>query len=697
MKNKKYTIRKKIHYVLDDYISKGFIAQLVLLLAVAGTLVLIFGLILTLYGEEQYLSDAVWESLMHMIDQGTITGEDKESDNFLQIMLILTFIGMAFTSTIIALISSSIQEKMYDLRKGHSAIIEKDHVVIMGFNENTYTISREIAENGMRTRIRDCVVIVDDLQKEDMEHDVKDFQQSRQQFFEQSEEEKRRLRKSKLIFRSGDLISDNTFEMCAVERARAIIINRENDLETVKILLALVSYLKRNKSYISDDYMPSVVAMIYDEENLIAAKTAAGILRGKETAVKQKNENKIRILYYKDIFASLFAQACINPGLPYVLDSLFNSHAASICIEKKEEDENGDSRFVSKNLSEISRMISGAIPIGYARTDANRQVRVVLNPKEDDRFKKGDKLIYLSHYDDLRYSEEKEDITPVGTPVSEMKAPEKALRRFLLVGSSDEIPRLVTRMKEYCLEGSSVAVISDESASAVNTGSFSLKCAVYDCAEPYRFSRLQTVLDAHPEWFDGNSPEHLTNIVILSGGDKDKAKADEKVTVLLLNIRRYLQEKNDANVSITSEMYLPKDQTLLQNNSSNDFVVASEISNRMMVQISGDPRKYYVTEDLLRQRSGSVRLKRVSGYVDVTEKYNFEAVFREVRNRTAAGGKREIPLGWVRLPDDGGSGEENCTPMIVLAPNAEQRARIVEENGQEHYRLVVMVEGMEGE
>jgi len=690
MKNRnKIPFGKKIKYMLDEFVSRGFLAHVALLAGTALALTLLFGVVAVWLGKPNY-TEGYWTSLMHMIDQGTITGDEVGSDNYFVFMLIVTFIGMAFTSTIIAIVNNAIQDKLNELKKGHSGVIEQGHLVVLGFDENTYTICREVVEGNRMIGERVCLVVADDLPREEMEHSTKEFRSGHGQFFEKSSQQREKDKNIKIIFRSGDPVSENTFSICAAEHAKAIVINRENDLETIRILLALIAYLKKKHAYLSDEQMPSVVALIHEKNNLTAAKVAAGISFGNSSENKMPNEYKIRIMYSRETLGRLFAQACVNQGLPFVMDGLFNYRGASIRLEKGDGAERGtENPFLGKNLAEITAMVSGSIPMGFARKSEKKTAEILLNPPSGVRYCEADRLIYLSESPAL-VTGRREEVIPVGVTVSAKPEAGRKKRNFLLIGWADAQAGMLKIINSYCTEGSSVNIISSEAGPFRETEIGGFTCREYCSEEPYCWESVQKILDANSGWFDQASPDHLTNIILLSEDGTEKILADEKVTVILLNLRKYLKDRNITDICLISEMRLPKNQMLVQNNSSNDFVVASEITNRMMAQIAEDPRKYYIIEDLLKQSSGVIELHPLTEYVDVSQEFNFEGVFRSAAGTGEE--KRMIPLGWIRIGREETYPEEQADdrPRLVLAPTKEEREQIYPGGTYSNYRLVVL-------
>jgi len=174
---KKSNFFKWLNYKIDNYITRGVRAQFVLLTVAILLIVLIFGVIAGAVSSELSFKGAIWQSLLHLIDQGTIGGDEVTNLRYVFIVLLVTFLGMAFTGTIVGIINNAMTEKLDELKKGHSQIIEKGHVVIIGFDENVYTLLSEMEESNLNWTGNRKIVVVDDMPKEEMEHLVKEHDQ----------------------------------------------------------------------------------------------------------------------------------------------------------------------------------------------------------------------------------------------------------------------------------------------------------------------------------------------------------------------------------------------------------------------------------------------------------------------------------------------------------------------------------------
>lgn len=127
---KKIPLSQRLRYHFDNTMSKGtpaLIAWLFAITAVVLFLVAVFLINSPLVPIEDKkpigLDKALWNVLMRSIDAGTVAG-DVGTWPYLLLMLGVTFFGIFVVSILIGLLTSGIENKLEELRKGRSRVIE---------------------------------------------------------------------------------------------------------------------------------------------------------------------------------------------------------------------------------------------------------------------------------------------------------------------------------------------------------------------------------------------------------------------------------------------------------------------------------------------------------------------------------------------------------------------------------------------
>jgi hypothetical protein len=165
----------RLKYKIDDLFSKGPIAQVAALGLMSLGIILIAALILTAgqitqEGETSIsFIEAAWGSLMRTLDSGTMGGDTGWG--FRLVMLGVTFGGIFVISAFIGVLTSGLEGKLEELRKGRSRVIETDHTIILGWSEQVFTIIPELvlANESLPSS---CIVIMGDKDKVEMEEAI---------------------------------------------------------------------------------------------------------------------------------------------------------------------------------------------------------------------------------------------------------------------------------------------------------------------------------------------------------------------------------------------------------------------------------------------------------------------------------------------------------------------------------------------
>lgn len=253
----KRSFREKLQYKIDNIMSKGTVSVIKILFWLTLLVAVVVGALVTIFGSETGIGRQTWNAIMHALDPGVLSGAPEDSSlAYLIGMSVLTLYGVLVMSILIGIISAGIEDKLNQLRKGFSKIIEENHVVILGFNDNIYTLLSELIEANSNHK-DGCIVVVGTEEKEVMEKKIHDkFPDTRT---------------TRIICRSGSLSDQHLYAQCSVETSKCVIVNEYDDASVIKIILSAGNYMKNHELLYEELYM---VAVIHDEENVGAAMIA---------------------------------------------------------------------------------------------------------------------------------------------------------------------------------------------------------------------------------------------------------------------------------------------------------------------------------------------------------------------------------------------------------------------------------------
>ena len=262
---RKVTFGQRLRYAFDKSLSRGTVSLIGWLGLVSLLIVVAATAILLLTGvapeapegqESQPLSpaEAFWQSLMRSMDPGTLAGDTGWKYRVL--MLVVTIGGIFIVSLLISVLSSGLQNKLEELRKGRSFVVEENHTLILGWSARIFLIISELVianENQKNPRI----VILADKDKVEMEEEI------RAQVGD--------TKNTRVVCRSGSTIDLVDLEIVNPHEAKSIIIlspgdTAEADAQVIKMILAITNNPNRR----SEPY--HIVAEIRDEKNMEVAR-----------------------------------------------------------------------------------------------------------------------------------------------------------------------------------------------------------------------------------------------------------------------------------------------------------------------------------------------------------------------------------------------------------------------------------------
>ncbi len=224
----KPTLRQRLRYWFDNRMSNGSLGLIRLLLAATIIVILIIAVLILALGfsEDGDVGGVFWETMSTVINAWMPSYEDG-SIGYVILMALAAISGLLVTSVLIGIFSSAIEEKITSLKNGNSAIIEEDHIVLLGFVDGEYMLIQQLVNASADDRR--CIVIAGEAERSEMEESIRDNVEM--------------PGKVRLVCRNIDIYDPASLRKCCLERAQAVIINPMNDVDTVKAILAVSSVL----------------------------------------------------------------------------------------------------------------------------------------------------------------------------------------------------------------------------------------------------------------------------------------------------------------------------------------------------------------------------------------------------------------------------------------------------------------------
>ena len=238
--DKKPSWKAKLTYKIDYLFSKG-IGAMILFLGIASlSIIIVASLLAILFQVRPQNSgslsffELVWVSLMRTLDAGSMAGDEGWA--FRILMLFVTLGGIFIISALIGVISNGLLNKLENLQRGRSFVVEENHTVILGWNEKVFTIISElcIANHNQHNA---CIVIMGELDTVRMVESIKEKLPSDCT--------------TRIVCRNGSPIDQTSLNLLNINSSKSIIVLSpvcdDPDAEVIKICLAIIRNPKRNK------------------------------------------------------------------------------------------------------------------------------------------------------------------------------------------------------------------------------------------------------------------------------------------------------------------------------------------------------------------------------------------------------------------------------------------------------------------
>jgi voltage-gated potassium channel Kch len=578
-----YKIQDRIRYYFENTMSEGPLAVIKWLAIVSAASVLVLGLIILVFGisgspetdaEPLGFVEGTWKSLMATLDPGTMGGD--EGWDFRLVRFIATLIGIFLISILIGTISSGIDEKLEEMKKGRSKVLEKNHTLILGWSSKIFAIITEIIEANSNQK-NPVIVILSDKDKVEAEDEIRDRVKD--------------FKNTKIVVRSGNPLLSTSMDVVSVNQARSIIVlspEYENaDTHVIKIVLGLTNGKNRKP----EKY--HIVAEIKYEKNLEAAHLVGG-------------DEAIFVLS-ADLISRIIAQTCRQSGLSVVYSELLQFEGDEIYFAEAPS-------LVGKTYRELLFAYEDSAIIGIFTKNEN----VIINPSPDTVFHSGDQVVAISEDDDTVIANGPKAARFNQQLFNHHQENKEFIEKTLILGWNEKASRIIGELDNYVGQGSEVKIVADVENLAREVEQLqnelkkqTLSCEIGDIANQATLVNLQT--------------QHYNHIIVLSKTDIDVQESDAKTLICLLHLRN-LSEKAGQDYSIVTEMLDLQNRDLGVVAKADDFVVGDNIISLLLSQLSENKELKKVFDILFEAEGSEIYLKPVSRYVKTGVEVDFYTV-----------------------------------------------------------------------
>ena len=592
----KVPFKNRFKYYFENTMSGGSMGVIKWLAIASLFLILVLGLIILVFGiknspdpdaKDLGFIEGAWQSLMSTFDAGTMGGD--QGWPFRAVRLVASVGGIFVISILIGSISSSIDEKINQLKRGRSRVLEHNHTLILGWSEKVFSIISEIIianENQKRPRI----VLLAEKDKVEMEDEIRSKVGN--------------FKNTKIIVRSGSPLELTDIAIVSPNEARSIIVispeDGNPDTHVIKSVLALTNSWDRKK----DSF--NIVAEIKDTKNMEAAN-----LVGNNEAV---------FVLSADLISRITAQTCRQSGLSVVYGELLQFEGDEIYFQE-------EPTLFGKTYKEALYAYETSSVIGLF----TKEGEVLINPPMDTGINTSDSVIAISEDDDTVIISGRTDFKVDEKQFHRNEEKKAMIERTLILGWNQKGLRIIEELDNYVAPGSELMIVAEgvkiQDEITYLQNSLSKQKLSFQQGD---INDKMTLVNLKTEVYD--------HIILLSYMGIDVQESDAKTLICLLHLRN-LSEKANKNYSIVSEMLDIRNRDLGVVAKADDFIVSDNLISLMMSQLSENKELKKVYDILFEAEGSEIYLKPVNRYVKTGVPVNFYTVIESAAllNESAIG------------------------------------------------------------
>ncbi len=536
-----------------------WLGALVLLSAFVGALFL--NVIRATFGGslDTSLTEDIWQALLRSVDTGTFASDAQWPTRI--IALLITVSGIFLAGSLIGIIASAIDQRVENLRKGRSAVVEHGHTLILGWSSRLPLIVQELVV--ANENIRDPAIVV--LASED-----------KTRMEEELRERVGATGNTHVVCRTGSPWKPDDLELVNMKGAKSIIVlaGQEGDAGVVKTILAI-------KTLDPEFLRAHVVAEFAHNDN---ARTIRAVTDGHVLTINSDH-----------VVAEVTAQACHQGGLASVFHELLDFEGDEIYIGDVPD-------LIGHTYGEALLAFDRCSLIGRFTRDGV----VELNPVPTTVFEDGDHVIAIAADDDQVVVS---GFEPVDTPVPARPGDSaEPPIRVLVVGWSAFGPKVLQEIDEFLSPGSFVEV--------------SLDADLVDASEVEGIVLANARLHVHattagPEDLLRLDDEEPFDQVIVLGYrvGMSVAEADARTLLTLLTLRKLWPPDGPHRPRIVAELLDQTNVAIATTTGVDDFIVSDALTSLMIAQLSERAELQAVFDDLFDPEGAVVELRSAEALV----------------------------------------------------------------------------------
>ncbi len=578
----KFSWQEKFQYKFDNFMSRGgFSVFLALVSVFVGAFALMAGMRYLsefLFPNKDLESDLLWDVFVQLIGLRD-TGDDA---NFATktVGVLTIFLGLVLFSSLVAFITQEFEARLTLLKKGKSLVVEKNHTLILGFNDRIVDIITELVIAN-ESESDPAIVILSEKDKEEMD----DFLR----------EKLGDLKNTRVVTRTGVITNINNLNKVGVKVAKSVVILNDakateaqdvkklSDARVVKAILATVAANEEKKLS-----LPPIIAEIRSEQYRILAKTIAA------EAVTTLNE--------ADILARILVQTSRSVGLATVYLNLVGFAGNEIYFYRPKVD------WQNLGFSELQFHFYQSIPIGVRDKNGD----IIIKPDSNYQLTDAESIIVLAADDSQIKFHQKPLLKPeVLGYVDVRKTLDRKTEKHLIIGWNSKTPICLREYAKYVAEGSEVNLVTQKLTPEIEDKFDEIRQAYPQVLMQIRKINIDVVEELKTLELD-----KYNSISILASKGKNSEEIDAKSLTTLLEIRQiFLEYEEETGNPVTTELVVEladsEETDLVIKAGVQDFLLSNQFVSKILAQVSQEPDVMLVYRNLFSAEGSEMYIKPI--------------------------------------------------------------------------------------
>jgi len=653
--------KNRMRYKFDTFLAKGgsniFISLFFVFVGVLLTIALMRGFLLWIVpGEidpelDRSFLRQVYIIFLEMTDPGNMGIDTNSGIGYKAVAILAGVAGVIIFSALIAVITTALEGKIEELKKGHTKVIESGHTLILGWNDRVTEIIRELVIAN-ESEPDSCVVILSDLSKEEMD-DILEMRMPD------------RLN-TRIVTRSGAVSSLINLEIVSVETCKSIIIlgnctdtsppedRAASDTRVIKTALGVMASKGNNNNF-------AIVAEVFDQRN--------------REIMSNITKDEVVTFDTLDILSKVMVQTSRSNGLSVVYSEIMSFDGCEMYF--------ADGNWEESKFGEMQYHFPDGVVMGVRRADGE----LLVSPDSETLVQPDDDLLILAE-DDSTIQYLPDPVAPHRDLHPVVQRAEVRVESELIIGWNTKTMTVISEYNDYVKKGSRIDVMVHHAQTESEDGKRQRQKAKEQIAKAEGdLSNLELNLREadlmSPQIYDDLDLLAYDNVLVLSQGGvgADPEAIDSQTIIILILLRNRLEElsSDQPHPKLITEVMDSKNRDLIAQAGVNDFIISNQQISMLIAQISEEPDILRVYDQIFSDDGSEIYIKPMGFYFDeFPETATFADLMAVAQNRG------EICLG-VKLNQHEGDLVENYGVKLIPEKNT-----VYELSDQDH--LVVLAE-----